>query len=72
MPRMPLVRASFATSRPSIERGTLSGAEWTWMSIVPCSARAAAAGSDGGLACGDHDPTTAVLAAMTAAKKSVV
>src|SRR5712664_3211568 len=37
MPRMPFARASLAASRPSIERGTLSGSECTWMSIVPRS-----------------------------------
>src|SRR5438876_7682041 len=29
------VRASLAASMASIERGTLSGSEWTWMSMTP-------------------------------------
>src|SRR5262249_26425975 len=33
--RMPRVRASLAASMASIERGTLSGSEWTWMSTTP-------------------------------------
>src|SRR5947208_2805292 len=34
---MPFARASFATSIPSMDRGTLSGSECTWMSMVPRS-----------------------------------
>src|ERR1700704_3387481 len=32
---MPRVRASLAISIASMERGTLSGSEWTWISITP-------------------------------------
>src|SRR2546427_630539 len=37
---MPFDFAIFASSIPSIDRGTLSGSEWTWMSIAPRSTRA--------------------------------
>src|SRR5262245_31089803 len=55
MPRIPRVRARLATSRPSIDRGTLSGAECTWISIAPCSMRAAAEESGDCAAMSGHE-----------------
>src|SRR5438046_950627 len=39
---MPRERASLAASMASIDRGMLSGSEWTWISTTPFSVCAAA------------------------------
>src|SRR6185436_663947 len=63
MARMPRACASFAASIASTDRGVLSGSLWTWMSIVPASARAEPSPRPGCPAPARLDPPTGAMTA---------
>src|SRR5687767_13854801 len=70
MARIPLSLANRTASNASSDRGTLSGSEWTWMSIAPRRSRATV----DPVACGIawRAGTTATAAAIRAAAAAIL